>query len=412
MNKNWIRFGCFSAIFLLLFSWGNLAMKDVSAGWAEFYELPPNSVDVVFMGNSHNFQTFQPQIIDDIIPIDSYVVGINGESIIVTYFELRDILKYQRPKLVVLETFALDLTDMKLPGHIFAFVDLGFWNFNKAAVAARYLTTETAQSIFPLLRTRVNWNSPAPFFELLTDSFQLKDETLEDQTRGYYPANNVIPEDVYLSAGTLPTPVNHQSLTENEKYLQKIIHLCEKMDIQLILTTAPVLKITGSQFEFYKPFDVSKFAVQNNLKWITFDQTKLNHLHFSNLSHVNSFGSIFTSVDMALAISRTMNLPVNEEKLHYYQSYLFTDYSIRHIGTEYTINLIPQNPNELLEYRFKITGVDDNKVVLFSDWQKSNNCIFTLNRSGSYIIEVDIRNPSGEYSMNTLFSTYYDEPKQ
>ena len=408
MNRNWVRFICFSLIFLLLFSWGNFAMKDAGLGWTEFYQLPENSVDVVILGNSHNFQTFQPQIINDIVPVNSYTLGISGENIFISYYELREILKYQKPKTIVLETFTLDLTDMKMPAYIFSFLDFGVWDFNKAAIAARFLPLDQLQSVVPILRTRIDWNNPGQFVKILADSFKPKKDTINPQDLGYLPLQYIIPADIYQSAKTLSAPSHHLSLAENEKYLLKFIELCNKEDIQLVFATSPVVKISGDQFKYYQPFELSTFADEHHLTRVTFDQTRLNRLHYYNLSHVNTLGSVITSIDLALAISKELNLPVDQEKLQYFQSFIFTDYDLTQSGNRYNVKLLPENADAPLDYRFTVIGAEGQGVVDRSDWQRNNGYEFSLTEPGEYCIEIEIRNPSGDYSLKIIFRIYYD----
>jgi hypothetical protein len=84
---------------VLAFRWG---------GWKDFYKLPKNSVDILFIGNSHNYMTFQPQVVDDLLSMNSYVLGVPGESAVMTYFELNTALRYQHPRIIVFETNGAD----------------------------------------------------------------------------------------------------------------------------------------------------------------------------------------------------------------------------------------------------------------------------------------------------------------
>ena len=152
----WYRFVSFIAIFCLIFGVLNSLQPDQAADrWDNFYELPANSLDIVFMGNSHNFVAFDPEVIDNILNTNSYVVGFDAENIIASYYGLQDVLKFQQPRAVVLETLVLDMNEklMLERGHIYKFLDSGPLTGSKIRLIADLL--------FPGLYGRVVSLNPA-----------------------------------------------------------------------------------------------------------------------------------------------------------------------------------------------------------------------------------------------------------
>ena len=75
----------------------------------DFYRLKRNSVDVLFLGSSHVMSSFNPQVIYDNYGIVSYNLGSEQQSLLTSYYWLREALKYQKPKVVVLDTYLLFL---------------------------------------------------------------------------------------------------------------------------------------------------------------------------------------------------------------------------------------------------------------------------------------------------------------
>ena len=89
-----IKLTAFGMLLALGFGILNLMSYNyASRRWVDFYKLPPNSVDIVFMGNSHNFYAFQPKIVNEILGKKSYVVAISAENTLLSYYELKEILK-------------------------------------------------------------------------------------------------------------------------------------------------------------------------------------------------------------------------------------------------------------------------------------------------------------------------------
>ena len=66
--------------------------------WNEFYDLPKNSLDMVFLGSSHSYCTFDPENFDSVLGTSSYQLGMPLQHMDSTYFTLLEVLNYQKPK--------------------------------------------------------------------------------------------------------------------------------------------------------------------------------------------------------------------------------------------------------------------------------------------------------------------------
>ena len=90
--------------------------------WREFYSLEKNSLDMVFLGSSHSYCTFDPDIFDKEFNISSYQMGMPLQHIDSTYFTLLEVLNYQKPKVCVMEVYWDMLDDefeLKQAGMLF-----------------------------------------------------------------------------------------------------------------------------------------------------------------------------------------------------------------------------------------------------------------------------------------------------
>jgi hypothetical protein len=401
MKKNWIRFFCFWMVFFILLSPLNAVMKVPSDRWLNFYDLPKNSLDVVFLGNSHNFFTFQPELIDKIIPINSYTIGTSSANIFVAYYELKEVLRYQHPRLVVLETFAVERDDSQKQGIIFEFLDAAKWNMNRAAIANRYLSLDTMYSIIPALRTRMEWQHPYLYIGQLVNGNEFVSSLGEKSLKGANPSS-IVMDDHNYNVRRQSTESEHAAPPlDNQVYLDKLYKLCKENNIQLILTSVPVVNSISNQTQYYSPVYIAQFAKENSINLLTYDLTKLNHLHFSNGAHVNIFGADYLSIEMAKYLADTLDLPLNEPALENYESLLFSDYSLSQDGNNFKIELIPQQKNLPLEYKWQVLSGDT--LLYETDWQNSNQYQFNLSKDGEYDIQVSIRNPLGDYEFTAVF---------
>jgi hypothetical protein len=417
MKRKIFRFTIFWLIFALFFHLLNLAMKEPrlvmrepglamqepSDRWEAFYNLPKDSVDVIFLGNSHNFTSFQPEIIDAIIPVNSYVIGINAENVVVSYYELKEVLKYQHPRVVILETYALNLNDTSKKGYIFEFLDSGRWSINKIAVAARYLTPDTAYTVFPALRTRLDATTLTPAVNQLVRELKYRFSPVADPLAGAAPKEVVIPEAKYLSSLASAVTEFKSPQPDIAVYLKKLYQLCQENNIELVLASAPMLSVTPDQADYFAPFDVSPFVEETGTKYIVFDPADFNRLDYADAAHVSVFGSEVISMAMAQELAEILDVPVDQAALHYYETFEFSDYTLSEESGQYSLALTPVDAAAPLQYRWAIENVDTGAMQSYTEWSSSNSFQFTLPEDGLYRIHVKIRSQSGEHVINAYF---------
>ena len=70
-----------------------------------FYACRKNSLDVVFLGSSHSYCTFDPEIFDAQLGTSSFQMGMPLQHMDTTYYTFLEVLNYQHPKCVVLEVY-------------------------------------------------------------------------------------------------------------------------------------------------------------------------------------------------------------------------------------------------------------------------------------------------------------------
>jgi len=118
-NKKPLRLGivkaaAFLLIFVLLFQCATdlFRTKKFLFSLSPLYDLPRNSVDVLLLGSSHMNCGVSPMDLWHDYGITSFNAAIGDQTIPASYFELRELLKVQKPKVVVLETFHVWQTEM------------------------------------------------------------------------------------------------------------------------------------------------------------------------------------------------------------------------------------------------------------------------------------------------------------
>ena len=114
--------------------------SDVVKG---FYAEKKNDMDVVFLGSSTMFCTVDPLVLYENYGIAAYDFGCSAQAFESEYLYLKEVLRYQKPKVIGLEVVSIkkktDPSDLEVWSY--AMADLRF-SFDKMTELYRMLHTE------------------------------------------------------------------------------------------------------------------------------------------------------------------------------------------------------------------------------------------------------------------------------
>ncbi len=196
----------------------------------DFYSYPEDSIDVIMLGSSHLGVNVDTTILANQYGIASYKLWGATQPIWNAYYNLVEALKTQHPKVVVLEALGL-AHDTEYYGSANAVKNtFGLrWSRNKVdAIQASFEPDEMMDALFPLAQ----YHSRYAELEAKDFSYYFWDDPHSEHNTQNWDA--VCPmEEPSTSQKTLP--LGDKQL----KYLKKIIYLCEKNDIPLVVFTAP-----------------------------------------------------------------------------------------------------------------------------------------------------------------------------
>lgn len=277
--------------------------------WNEFYAQQKNSIDMVFLGSSHSYCTFDPLIIDKGLGTNGYQMGMPLQHLDSTYYTLREILNYQKPKDVVLEVYWDMLDDdfeITQAGYLFQ------------VMKNKELEKEYIKEVFPLSE-KVKYN--VNIFRYQADYFAYRNTKLKkriENNYGVFTPAKAKQEGIekYRSKGY--TYCNYNMLADefdktNQfknidgkewkasqsqlQYLNNIIKLCNDNGIRLTFVTAPVANISLDYIKNYKYIHnfVQDIADKNNIKYLDYnivnkDKTLFNIENFRDDAHLNHSG--------------------------------------------------------------------------------------------------------------------------
>jgi|GEM_PF-503070 len=299
-----------------------------------FYKMAPNSVDVLFLGSSVVVNGFCPQEIYNDYGIRSYNLASEQQSIFLSYYWLKEALRLQRPKAVVLDLKfiaprpgyePLNTTEgltricidrMKWsPVKVEAVMDIA--RITHKWAAENNTKGQSAMSYFlPFMRYHSRWK------------YGLWDSDFDKSISGDSPLKGWNPLIYFPTGGAAGfTPyVRGDSEERSEvdeiqkEYLYKIGDLCRENDIQLILTNLPSNTAAG-ETEMTDAFDnvCSDMAQELGADYYNFSEESLymelgiRSVRETVFGHSNYWGSIRLSKYIGKLLSKTYRIRSEED---------------------------------------------------------------------------------------------------
>ena len=230
------------------------------------YRLERNSLDLLILGSSKAYTAFVPQILYDEYGIRAYNLGTDLQSPLMSYYWLREALKRQSPKIVVLETsmFFPVIADQPLntsEAMMRKAMDPMHWSFNKLHALWEIYRLDKNQNwksyVFPNLRFHERWK------EWNEDDFTLSELRAHNELLGWSPLMEKSGIDDYLPVHTAPHTVSAGFAPYMEMYLNRITDLCREEGIVLVLVTTPDTRASAAHHR-----KIEDYAASNSLHFL------------------------------------------------------------------------------------------------------------------------------------------------
>ena len=226
----------------------------------EYYKSPKNH-EVIFLGDCEVYANFNPMVLYEEYGISSYVRGNSQQMIWQSYYLLEETLKYEIPKAVVFNVNSLrydKTSDKRNEAYNRLMIDRMKWSDTKIKlIKESMLPEETFISyVFPILRYHSRYKELSK--EDLKYFFKRKDVTYN----GFLVNKNV------KGVDNLPTKrvlKSYEFDKENIEWLDKILELCKKNDIKLVLIKAP--SVYPYWYDEYEE-QVRTYASKNDLVYV------------------------------------------------------------------------------------------------------------------------------------------------
>lgn len=270
-----------------------LKLKGVSDGYPMqmYYEQEEGTIDVLNLGSSHMYTSANPAVMWEAYGMASYSLGGSVQPLWNTYYYLQEALKYQKPKLIVLDAFSTTIAGEYQEASRVVMNTTGM-----------KLTKEKMESV---QISREPWTKDADFFlgypayhsryAGLTDADFLPygGEADEGSYKGFAPnCISTTPVGDFTDVSQI-TEVREMS-GKSYEYLTKTLELAKENEIPVLLIVAPY---TGITYEDKKIFNhAEQIAAEYGVPFIDFNEQcreiGLDPANdFAESHHMNYYGS-------------------------------------------------------------------------------------------------------------------------
>lgn len=309
--KPTVKTVCFLLILALILSWVNavLALKNFDGlhPMQQFYEQEKGSVDVLVLGSSHAFVNIDPGILWEEYGISAYDLAGGIQPFWNTYYFLKEALKTQLPKLVVMDaytaTFTLEYNDT---GRAIANTFGMKWSWDKVE-AIKLSAPPNQQSSFLLgycqYHTRFRGLTREDFLDDTGDSAKYSN------WKGSYVSTAVNsqqwPAEIQTDERKPMTP-------KTEEWYRKTIELAQTSGIPLLIVVTPYPGVTaGEQAIFNTAADI---AAEYGVPFINFNEDfEVLDLDpatdYYDTHHMNIWGSRKFSNQLGKLLTEHYDLP-------------------------------------------------------------------------------------------------------
>ena len=358
---------------------------DVLVDYA-YYKIPKDSIDLLFIGSSHSYCSFNSQLFDHYLRCNSLNLGTDAQSLSITYSAILEMLKRQNPKVIVMEIYPITRKPsiVALRPHL----DTMSFSINKLILIKNSLPiAEWGNHFMNTIYYHSRWKE---FKQLKETKYKgYEDWGYRMQNKGFLGyawdfTSNSLTYDVYEKEYN--KFFSNQSVIPEKsfKLLENIFKICQEKGIKLILTSPPIvgdhdiLSILNDPIlkELMDKYQVNSIDFNDGRK-------KYEKICFLDNGHVSLAGADEVSFEMAQFLKENYPILLNTENYKKYNKldrspeYYFYSGSTKNDSNFKTFDLKFELEKGVFINSLKIYKKSDDDFDLFLqiDENKSNNNI-------------------------------------
>ncbi|MCR5310799.1 MAG: hypothetical protein K6E32_05200, partial [Lachnospiraceae bacterium] len=237
--KRIVSVAVFTAVLFcaVLYTYNVLRWKDTTGDYLSSLEqlknTPKNSIDVVFVGSSHVYCDIYPCFLWEKFGIAAFDMSVSGQDKDSSYYQLKNLLKTQRPKVVCVDVFGLTFEKHAVEGNLYRNMLALKTSSDSVRLVNDYFEgdTDTDKGDFyfrwPIVHTRYRELKRYDFAE-------------------YIPNRYLRGEGIYFNIGeAYAAPAADDAFApcelsqKNQKWLERLYDLSQKEGFSLVFTALP-----------------------------------------------------------------------------------------------------------------------------------------------------------------------------
>ena len=237
------------------------ASKEGSLTEEYYASVAETNHDVIFIGDCEIFESFVPAILWEEYGISSFLRGGAQQLVWHSYYMLEDALRYETPKAVVFNVYALKYGEPQKEAYNRMALDGMEWSSVKAEAIRASMTDEEdfLTYVFPFFRFHSRWSElTAEDFTYAGGGKPLVSDSGYLMQTGVKPADTEVFIPEVLVDYTLPATAM--------EYLDRMRTLCAERGIELILIKAPT---NFWRYYWYDEWDaqICDYAAEHGLSY-------------------------------------------------------------------------------------------------------------------------------------------------
>lgn len=235
-----------------------------------FYAEEKNSLDFVFVGSSQMFTSVVPAVLWEEYGITSYDFGANEQPMYLSYYYIKEALKYQDPKAIVLEVSYCNAPEYTHEGvHHINLDDLRMGPVKLEAIFDIIPEGERFPYIFELAKYHDTWTN------MDKASFQYIGADKHNPYKGYTPSLDGFADGGEFNEEIAKVTEKAELAELSVKYMEKIIALCKEENVDLLFLKTPNDHIQN-QPEYNAVADI---AENHNIPYLDLNREMKGQLH-------------------------------------------------------------------------------------------------------------------------------------
>lgn len=275
-----------------------------------FYNETGEQMDVLFVGSSHSYRSFSPMALWNQTGIASYNLATPKQSIPCTYYLIKEGIRLQHPKVVVLETYGIRyIKDYDSKAKLHEVVDNIPLNATKIEMMKDFMSEtmgfhEQLEFAFPIIKYHSRWNALSPE-DITPQKTWIRGFWMEGKIRVQKEPKEVTEE--------------KKIYAKNIEYLDKIIELCEENNMELVLVQAPMANSDYYKTVCSKMNTLKRYAEDKEIPYITLDnEIVLDYsIDFMDEGHLNFIGAEKATEYMGNWLKEHYDLPDHRGETEY-----------------------------------------------------------------------------------------------